>query len=371
MVFETIDIVALVVLTFCWIIQLLYYWIYLAKPWYRRKTLDKGKIPFHPGSSPVSVIIYTQNEAKNLEQYLPAILEQNYSQFEVVVVDDCSSDDTETVLKQISSQYKHLYCTYIPPAKKHLSRKKLALTLGIKAAHYDNILFLDADSHPVSPNWLRLMAQHFTEQKKIVLGFSSLEKRPSRYAGYDYFFSNLQMMSMALMNRACTGNGKNFGYNKNELPWQRVFSDFSFLEAGEDDLLVNALATHDNVAVELSSDSVIQVNMDKRWMWYMLKTKRATTWPFYRTFPLVFWMIEKISRLLFYAASAFACVCFYPDWIAMGIVAALILTRFLTQWIVVNGTTKRLKLPKFHFDLLIFDLIQPFVDVFFFLYRKF
>ena len=371
MLFESTDIVVLAVLSSCWIIQILYYWIYLAKPYYHRRKGNQAKITFHPDAQPVSVIIYARNEAKNLEKYLPAILEQNYPQYEVIVVNDCSIDDTEDILRRIITQYKHIYCTYVPPETKSLSRKKLALTIGIKAAHYSNLLFLDADSCPVSPDWLRLMAQHFSEQKNIVLGFSALGKKPSLYAAYDYFFSNLQMMALALMNRACTGNGKNLAYNKNELAWQQAFSDFSFLEAGEDDLLVSKLAQRGKVAVEVSSDSLIRVNMDKRWMWQELKVKRMTTLPFYKAFPIVFWMIEKISRLLFYFMFVFVCVWFYPDWMKAGIGVAFFLTRFLTQWIVVNRTTKLLKLPKFHFNLLIFDIIQPFVNVYFYLDKIF
>ena len=369
MVFETIDIVVLTVLSSCWLIQILYYWIYLAKPYYHQRKMNQVEIPIHPDSQPVSVIVYARNEARNLETYLPAILEQNYPQYEVIVVDDCSTDDTETVLRQVAAQYPHLYCTYLPPANKSVARKKLALTLGMKAAHYDNLLFSDADSHPVSPDWLRLMARHFSEQKNIVLGFSTLDNRPFRYAAYDYFFSNLQMAALALMNRASMGNGKNMAYNKNELAWQQVFSDFSFLEAGEDDLLVSKLAQRGKVAVELSPDSVIRVNMDKGWMWKELKIKQMTTLPFYRAFPIVFRMIENLSRLLFYFA--FACVWFFPNGIGMGIGAALLLTRFLSQWLVTNRTAKRFQLPKFHFDLLIFDFIQPFVNGYFYLYKIF
>ena len=367
MAFKTIDIVILAVLAICWIIQLLYYWIYLAKPYYHQRVVNKKGITFHSNCPPVSVIIYARNNAENLEKYLPVILEQNYPQYEVIVVDDCSNDDTDLVLKQMAS-YPHLYYTYIPPESKYVSRKKLALTIGIKATHYDHLLFLDADSYPVNSEWLGLMAQHFIRRKSIVLGFSVLEKRPFRYAAYDYFFSNLQMMSLALANRAYMGNGKNLGYNKSTLSWQRIFSDYSFLESGEDDLLVSELAKPDNVSVELSPESVVRVDMERWWMWEELKVKRMNTWSFYRKFPIVFWLIEKISRILFYSVLVFACVWLYPNWMMMGIPLTLFLLRFLTQWIVMNRTTKTLKLPKLHFDLLIFDLIQPFVNGYFYLY---
>ncbi|MDR2805174.1 MAG: glycosyltransferase [Dysgonamonadaceae bacterium] len=368
---ERIDILILTALFVCWVVQMIYYWVYLAKPYYYQRAVDKGKIAFSPALPPVSLIIYTRNEARNLEKYLPDILEQAYPLYEVIVVDDCSCDDTEDLLKHFRSQYKHLYYTYVPPDSRNVSRKKLALTLGIKAARYDNLLFLEAGSYPTSPDWLRLMARHFVGNKTIVLGFSTLKKCPMRYAVYDYFFSGLQMMALALMHRAYMGNGKNLGYAKSEFMRQRVFSDFSFLEAGDDDLLIGELAGPDNVSVELSPDSVIQVNMEELWSWKKLKIQRMTTWPFYRKFPIAFWNIEKLSRMLFYLLFMAALVWFSLNWEALGAVILLFLLRFLTQGVVINRTTRVLKLPKFGVLLLIFDFIQPLVNGYFYLCKRF
>ncbi|GHV56311.1 glycosyl transferase family 2 [Bacteroidia bacterium] len=343
----------------------------MAKPYYYQTAVDKGKITIDPASPPISLIIYARSVPKKLENYLQAILEQNYPHYEVIVVDDCSSDDTEAILKRISLQYNHFYCTYIPQESKNVSRKKLALTVGIKAAHYDNLLFLEDDSHPVSPDWLRLMARHFTGKKTIVLGFSFLKIRSCRYAVYDYFFSGLQMMSLVLKRRPYMGNGKNLGYSKSEFARQRTFSEFSVLEAGDNDLLISELAGRDNVSVELSPDSITRVDMDERWMWKELKIKQMITYPFYRKFPIVFWGIEKISRMLFYFLFLYVFVRFFPDWRILGVATILFLIRFLTQWLVINKTASRLKLPEFHFNLLIFDFIQPLVNGYFYFYGIF
>ncbi|MDR1527039.1 MAG: glycosyltransferase [Dysgonamonadaceae bacterium] len=366
-----VDILVLTALFLCWIVQIVYYWVYLAKPYYYQRAVDKGRIRLHPATPLVSLIIYARNEAKNLEQYLPAILEQNYPQYEVIVVDDRSNDDTESILRRMSLRYKHFYYTYIPLEMKNISRKKLALTLGIKASHYDKLLFLEADSHPVSPDWLHLMARHFIGKKTIVLGFSALENQPSRYAVYDYFFSNLQMIVLALMHRACMGNGKNLGYSKSEFSRQRTFSDYSYMDAGDDDLLINELAGPDNVSVELTPDSITRVNIDEVWIWKELKVKRMITWSFYRKFSIVFWSIEKFSRILFYGLFIYALVWFFTHWLVIGVTVSLFLLRFLCQGLVINQTAKMLKLPKFHLNLLFFDFIQPFVNGYFYLYGIF
>ncbi len=53
-----------------------------------------------PANIPVSVIISARNEAVNLRQYLPAILQQNYPDYEVIVVNDCSYDESDLVLEE-------------------------------------------------------------------------------------------------------------------------------------------------------------------------------------------------------------------------------------------------------------------------------
>ncbi len=55
--------------------------------------------------------------------------------------------------------------------KKFSHGKKLAVTIGIKAAKYDRLLFIDADCQPESNQWLRLMTEQFSDKISIVLGY--------------------------------------------------------------------------------------------------------------------------------------------------------------------------------------------------------
>ncbi|MDR0681098.1 MAG: glycosyltransferase [Dysgonamonadaceae bacterium] len=370
-VFDTIEIVLISILLFFLIIQLIYYWFYLAKPYYYQRAVEKGKIVQPSSQPPVSVIICTRNEAQNLEVFLPAILEQNYPLYEVICVDDASTDATAEILNRLTFKYKHLYHTYIPVGSKNLSRKKLGLTLGIKAAKYNILLFTEADCRPDSPDWIRCMAKHFTEKNTIVLGFSALEKYSSGYAAYDYFFSNLQMISLALKGHPYMGNGRNLGYSKNWFIQQKGFSSSNFLDAGEDDLFINEIARKDNLSVELKRESIIHVKMDENSTWKDLKIKRMITRKFYKRFSVNFWRMEKISRILFFIMLILSVICFASNWILLGIALFFYLIRLFTQLFVINKTAGLLKLPKFYFTLFLFDFIQPFVDEYFYLYRLF
>ena len=369
--FDIIDIILLSALSFFFLIQLIYYWVFLGKPYYYQKSVEKGVIHLESSQPPVSIIVCAKNQSQNLEDYFPSILEQNYPVYEVIFVDDDSSDDTDGVLKRLSCKYQHFYHTYIPAGSKNLSRKKLGLTLGVKAAKYDTLLFTEADSHPVSADWISRMARHFTSKRTIVLGFSSLGKSVTAYAAYDYFLSNLQMISLALKGLPYIGNGRNMAYSKEHFIQQRGFLNSNFLDAGEDDLFIKDIVTKDNVAIELSPESVIDVNLDGKVAWRELKRRRMLTAKFYKKFPRFFWRFEVMSRICFFLLFFFCIIWSLHNYIFLGIVSFLFLFRLFTQLFVINKTASRLALRKFYFTLPLFDFIQPFVNGYFYLCRIF
>jgi cellulose synthase/poly-beta-1,6-N-acetylglucosamine synthase-like glycosyltransferase len=372
--FEFVDIALLAILFLFFFIQLIYYWVFLAKPYYYQKSFEKRKNVLDASQPPVSIIVCARNESQNLEDYFPAILEQNYPRYEVIFIDDDSSDETNDVLKRLAYKYPHFYHTYVPAGSKNLSRKKLGLTLGVKAAKYDALLFTEADSHPVSPNWISCMARNFTDKKTVVLGFSSLEKEFSSYPAYDYFSSNLRMISLALKGCPYAGNGRNLAYQKEHFIRQKGFLSSNFLNVGEDDLFIRDIANKNNTAVELSPESMIEVKMNGIRAWKTYKIQRQITHQFYKKIPKFLWRLEELSRFLFYL-SFFACLFLYfkniENYLLLGIALFMFFFRLFTQLFVINKTAGLLNVQKFHFSLFLYDFIQPFVDGYFCLYRLF
>src|ERR1700761_612943 len=126
---------------------------------------------------PVSVIISARNEARNLNENLPAILQQNYPDFEVVVVNDCSFDSSDVVLEVLKETYPHLKIVTITEHDRFKTGKKFALTLGIKAAKNEYLLFTDADCQPASVHWITRMAANFSNKKtEIIIGYSPYKR---------------------------------------------------------------------------------------------------------------------------------------------------------------------------------------------------
>jgi glycosyltransferase involved in cell wall biosynthesis len=129
-------------------IQLFYYlWFYLAPVIYK-PTETKAKV------QPVSVIICARNEAENLRQFLPAILEQDYPDYEVIVVNDCSEDNSYEVLGSYLKKYPHLRVSNVNKDPQYTHNKKFAQFIGIKAAKNELLLFTDADCRPETAKWI-------------------------------------------------------------------------------------------------------------------------------------------------------------------------------------------------------------------------
>jgi len=124
----------------------------------------------------LSVVMTVHNQAAQLERNLPLFLTQQYAQgYEVIVVNESSTDDTEEVLKRLKNDYPNLYTTYIPASSHYISRRKLALTVGIKAAHYEWVILTNADCHPESGQWLSSMSESMTEDIDLICGYTGYE----------------------------------------------------------------------------------------------------------------------------------------------------------------------------------------------------
>ena len=376
MTLDAFEIELLSLLILCFTSQLLFYWIILAKPYQYMEFISKMELQSPPEKPPVSVIITIKDSLSELLQFLPTILEQEYPVFEVVVVTDRLTDAYEEEFIRLKNQYPNLYSTHVPEETRIVSRKKLALTLGIKAAKYDKLLFTECDIRTQSKNWICLMARHFSDKKSIVLGFSALESSKSlwsKFIAYDYFFSNLQMISLALFNHPYAGNGRNMAYSKSHFIEQKGFVKYRTLKRGEDDLFVNEIVNTENTAVELSSQSVTIAEINDLSDWKCQKVDRMFTQGFYKRGPVAFWRMEIFSRIAFYAAIIICFICGAPytslrDFLLPGVASFCLIARSFSQSIVIDKTIENLQLEKFKLKTLLFDLFQPFINLYFYIY---
>ncbi len=229
---------------------------------YLNNQSEKGNVTYTEECPPISIIITTHNQAIQLEQNLPVILEQDYPNFEVIVVNDCSEDYTEEVLKEMSFRYKNLYHTFTLPSARYISRKKLAITLGLKASHNEWIILTEADCTPQSDQWLRLMARNFTDSTRIVLGYANYNKESGLFnwrITFDRLIENCHFLSRVIYNdKAYRGDGCNMAFRKSVFMEQDGFAKNLQLSRGEDSLLVNEMALPSQTRVECNPMAVVK-----------------------------------------------------------------------------------------------------------------
>ena len=302
------------IMVFSLVVQLIYYLVIYSRFARHR---DQG---FPERKIPVSVIICARNEAENLERNLPSFLTQDYPDYEVVVVNDCSTDTTEDVLMAMKVRYPHLYYTTIHPDRKFTHGKKLAVTVGIKAAKYDHLLFSDADCHPVSDQWIAKISRHFSEKTELILGVGKYERRRgllNLIVRYETLFTAIQYISFAIRGRAYMGVGRNMAYIRELFFRHKGFAGHLKLLSGDDDLFVNEAATKTNTCVELSPHSLTISSPPETFReWFRQKKRHLSTGPYYKISSKLRLGAEYLTRLLFYLSVIILFFTDYWIWIA-------------------------------------------------------
>ena len=369
-----IDWVLLGVLGVLFIAQLYWYSRYMCAPARKIRKDRKNEQTVDQNACPgVSVILCAHNEAYNLSHYLQALLTQDYPEYEVIVVDDGSEDETRAMIERYMIRDERLHMTFVPYGARVGSTKKLALTLAAKAAKYDYLLLTDADCVPESNQWIRAMMAGFANEKTdVVLGFSPYfaeEGHVNRLVRYDTLFNGLHYLGAALCGHPYMGVGRNLAYRKAMFFESGGFTHLMNNIAGDDDLFVNHVATKENTSVVLRRESFTW-SIAKKTMrdWLQQKRRHLSVSPAYREGTKARLAFEPMTRGLFYAAVIGMIVWYWPQTLQVTIPLLVAIGLFLFRWIlqtaVLNVSARRMGLPKFNmFSVLWFDIVLPLVSL--------
>jgi glycosyltransferase involved in cell wall biosynthesis len=307
---------------------------------------------------PVSVIIAARNEFDNLQKNLLTILEQNYPEFEVVVVNDCSWDGSQAWLEELQKSQPRLKISQIIEQEKYPTGKKFAVTMGIKAAKYDLLLFTDADCEPASDQWIRNMQSRFTPGKDIVLGFSPYRKTKgflNQFIRFETLITAQFYFSMALRNNPFMGVGRNLAYRKDLFFKHKGFASHQHIMSGDDDLFINQAATTTNVAIEIDSASFVNTEAKTTFdSWSNQKSRHMTTGKYYRTEHKRVLGTYYSAIIIYYTFVATNLIVNIYTW---PIVVGIFAVKYISQSVVFYFSAKKLKYQSLVFNLLILDIV--------------
>lgn len=316
---------------------------------------------------PVSLIICAKNEAENLKKNIPLWQQQNYSNFEIILINDASVDETLEVMESFAKNDPRIQIVDVKNNEAFWANKKYALTLGIKRAKHTRLLFTDADCYPVSAEWLAIMASKFSDEKQLVLGYGAYEKLPgflNKMIRFETLMTAVQYFSYAKTGNPYMGVGRNLAYTSNLYYENKGFMSHIKIPSGDDDLFVNEAATSKNVAICIEPEAFTYSNpKKKKKKWLIQKKRHYSTAKLYKSkhrfllgiyfvFNLLFWLLAPISLL--------------TDFWAFGVV--IIFIRIVFQYLIIGKAAKKLKeqdlvpLIPFYELFLVFTQISIFIS---------
>ncbi len=321
---------------FLLLLQLIYYLGVFSKFAFAKAKEDT------PKRIPVSIIVCAKNEADNITQLVPLLAQQDYPEFEIVLIDDASSDNTLEIFEAFEKQYHNIKLVKVENNEAFWGNKKFALTLGIKAAKFEYMLFTDADCRPSSTRWIQEMSARFSIKKTIVLGYGAYDRLPgflNKLIRFETLLTAVQYFSWAKFGKPYMGVGRNLAYKKEVFFSVRGFMDHMKIRSGDDDLFINQAATKDNTAICCSWDSFTYSEPKKTFKeWLTQKRRHLTTAQHYK-------LTDQFLLGLFYASQIlFLITCgillaFMYQWI---LVAILLGIRYIVCWITIGSAARKL-----------------------------
>jgi cellulose synthase/poly-beta-1,6-N-acetylglucosamine synthase-like glycosyltransferase len=319
---------------------------------------------------PVSVVICAKDEGENLKKYLPSVLTQNYSDYEVIVVNDCSEDNTAEILEEFEKKYPRLRTTTIKKDAKFTHGKKLALTIGIKAAKNEWLLMTDADCKPESQEWISSIQKNFTNDTSVVLGYGGYFSGKgflNNYIRNDALLVAIQYLSFAMTGLPYMGVGRNLAYRRSVFFDNKGFSSHAKLASGDDDLFVNQIANKNNTKVEISPESHTRTEAKKTFSeWAKQKRRHLTTGSHYNL--RTKWLLggELISRVFFYISFLVLIISLkYPV-----LVGSVFVLRAVLMGIVIKLSMNHLNEKYLFLTSQAYDFVSLIVNFFFFIANK-
>lgn len=343
------------------LIQLVYYWLIFS----RLAFYNPAKRPVNEKKAPVSVIICAKNEYHNLVRFLPKVLEQDYPEYEVVVVNDASDDDTYYLLRELAEKYPHLKLINIAQNLNFFSGKKFPLSIGIRSAKYETVLLADADCYPSGSGWIESMQSVFTDKTEIVLGYGPYAPQPgllNRIIRFDTLMVAMQYMSLALAGMPYMGVGRNLAYRKSLFFNVGGFMKHYKISSGDDDLFINQVARGSNTRIQTLTEShTYSRSKQSAGSWLRQKRRHLTTGGMYQLKHKIVLGLFSFSQLLYFGLLA-ALAILDVDWMLLTGIFAV---RLLSQMIIIKKSMIRLN--EKHFFLLspLFEIILMLINLVF------
>jgi biofilm PGA synthesis N-glycosyltransferase PgaC len=346
-----IDNIPLALLIICGLFQL-YYYLFVFTKLTNYKTVDFVKSDYPS----ISVIVSARNESENLKKLVPQLFKQNYPNFEVVIVNDCSHDDSEDVLKELKKVYQNLKIVTVEENPRYRTSKKFAVTMGIKAASSEILVFTDADCSPASEFWLKQIVNGLEDpETEIVLGYSPYYKYSSLInilIRYETFLTALNYLSFAMKGMPYMGVGRNLAYKKSLFFKNKGFASHMHIPSGDDDLFVNQNANSTNTSVVFNKESQVWSEPNTTWTaFWKQKMRHLGAGKMYKKSHQRVLVLQVITAVTFYVVLVIS----LTARLNLYVISGVLLIKIIVQHLVYYESLKKLSNKDLIWWLIILD----------------
>ena len=251
----------------------------------------------------LSVIVPANEQAALLAENLPKILDQVYPDFEVIVVDEASTDETAELIKQLQLKYRNLRRTFIPFTATDICKRKLSITLGVRAARSEWAIITTASSSPVSRLWLQKLAEEIDENVDIILGYGNYVDEQSAYsqrAIFERMWTQLRCFSAAEKGTAIGGDETCFCIRKSSFLAHKGYADKLQNDFGESHLLIQTLAKKGNTRLALSPEAKMIEELPLELLWQNIQIYYRETLKYSTLRTKMYLKREGIASLIVY-----------------------------------------------------------------------
>ncbi len=335
----------------------LYYWLrfYLPLVFHRKK--NRNSVVFAPVSVVVPLYHYDEDFFKSLE----LILQQNYDDYEVIVINVDTNLEVENRLSELQRLYGQLKLTFLP--EKTIFSKKVALTLGVKAASYEWLLFLDSSCLVCSHDWLKAFGLQMADNKDVVVGYGNNKRFGG---GWNYFLRIERFLkSMYCLSLTKAGyprilEGRNVAFRKKLFFEHKGYAGLLNQHYAENELLMPRFVTRENVGLVIDKESVIEYDEYIRFVNYrdiLIKYRKLII--NYGIWSILQAGVELISRIgLSILAVVLIVRGIWTEWVVEALIFYGVLQLFCLKLLMNRLAERNLFLSS-----LLYNVLFPFISI--------
>jgi len=311
---------------------------------------------------PISIIICAKNEALNLKENLPFILNQNYSKFEVIVVNHDSSDHSDEILSEFGKRHKNLKPLSFKNSK---SGKKEPISFAIEHSNHDHLIFTDADCKPSSDLWIKKFSEGF-QKKEIIIGYGPHQKEKgflNFLVRLDTAIIGITYISYAISKYGYMAVGRNMGYTKRVFKSTNGFSSHQEIASGDDDLFIQRALTKTNFDINIDPKTYCFSKAPQSWKsWFKQKNRHHSSSYKYKVINKALLGIYPLSLILMW----FSFVSLFNEVEYRTFGLSLFCFVLLVKWIIQGLALRKVKEHSFIILFPFLELIQNMIMIIFF-----